>query len=33
MSRRNWRTFYPYVDAIAFVIDASDTGRFKYAKE
>lgn len=33
MHRRNWKSFYSDVNAIIFVLDASDIGRFKYAKE
>ena len=32
MHRKHWQTFYEEVDAIMFVVDAGDTGRFKYAK-
>lgn len=32
MHRKNWKTFYSEVDAVMFVVDTTDTGRFKYAK-
>ena len=33
LHRSNWKTFYRYVDAIVFVIDVTDPGRLKFAKE
>lgn len=33
LQRRNWKTFYRYVDAIILFVDLTDIGRLKYSKE
>ena len=32
-ARRVWKTYFPAVDAVVFIIDASDRSRFEEAKQ